>query len=188
LYRTQTHTAQASGVHAANHAQRAGASKILKETSEALAMLATATTTDRGTMATMISTNAGFYSSLVENIAALSLVNDVISILRAAARNNGRRAAATSIGRSSSSSGSENSNRNNGGNGCNRPVTDNDNPMAIRFMQITQASHAPDTQMDKRSKQPRTTTWSVTNWAATPFDVEGQHRMKINKLTIIIIV
>jgi hypothetical protein len=67
-------------------------------------------------------------------------------------------------------------------------MTINAGPMAIRFMHITQASHAPDAQMDTRSRQPRRTTWTVPNGAAMPFDVEGQRRLKINKLTVILIV
>jgi hypothetical protein len=61
-------------------------------------------------------------------------------------------------------------------------------PMAIIFMHITGASHATCARMDTRSKLPRATPWVVANGAMTSFDVEGHCKMKINKLTIIIIV
>jgi hypothetical protein len=135
LYRNQTHKAQASGFHVANHAQQAGVSNSIEETSEALAMLATASSAHRGTMATPISTNAGLSSRLAEKISALSEANEFIIRLRAAARNNGGGGAAASIG-SSSSSGAEQSSKNNRGNGRNPPITDNYNYCWSRGHQI----------------------------------------------------
>jgi hypothetical protein len=50
LYRKQTHTAQAIGYHAVNHAQRGLQDALLIEKSEALDMMATASATYWGTM------------------------------------------------------------------------------------------------------------------------------------------
>jgi hypothetical protein len=89
-------------------------------------MLATVTAADRGTMATLISTNAGLYSSVAKKIAVLSAVNDVMVKLPAAALNNGGGGAATAVKRISNS-GADKRSSNNGGNGHNRPVTNNYN-------------------------------------------------------------
>jgi hypothetical protein len=92
LCRKQTHTSQASGFHAANHALLAGSSIMLEETSGGLAMLATATATStatldyRGSVAKLISTNDGLSLHLAKKVAALAVMNDIISRLRAAAQ------------------------------------------------------------------------------------------------------
>jgi hypothetical protein len=64
LYRKQTHTAQASGFHSTNHAQRGLQDTLLIEQSEALAMMVTSSAADRVTMSHLITTNAQLSSHL----------------------------------------------------------------------------------------------------------------------------
>jgi hypothetical protein len=82
LYRKQSHTAKSSGVHAANHAQKVIQSKMLAEHSEAIIMLASATASNRGTVSTLIATNATLSSHLAEKSAVLLAANETICLLR----------------------------------------------------------------------------------------------------------
>ena len=114
LYRKQTQTAQASGYHAANHAQRAQEA-AMSEQSEALALMATASVTDRGTMSSLITSNVQLSSSLAEKAEALATANETIRSLRSENRPSGGRARPSGGGAS------------NVGSNRVRPVTDNDN-------------------------------------------------------------
>jgi hypothetical protein len=89
LYRKQTHTAQASGFHAANHVQRGLQDALLIEQSESLAMMATASAADRGTTSNLVTSNAQLSTNLAEKSAALPAANAIIRTLRSASRPTG---------------------------------------------------------------------------------------------------
>jgi hypothetical protein len=86
LYRKQTQTAQATGYQAANHAQRHLQDALMEEQSEALAMLASASATDRTTLSHLVSSNAKLSTNLAEKAAALAAANEIICNLQAGAR------------------------------------------------------------------------------------------------------
>jgi adenine-specific DNA glycosylase len=65
MYRKQTQTAQATGYQAANHAQQNLQDALMAEQSEALAMLASASATDRTTLSHLVSSNAQFDNDLI---------------------------------------------------------------------------------------------------------------------------
>jgi hypothetical protein len=88
LYCKQTHTAQASGFHAANHAQGGLQDALLIEQYEALAIMATARATYRGTMSNLVSSNAQLSTNMTEKPAALAAANEIICTLRSASRTN----------------------------------------------------------------------------------------------------
>jgi hypothetical protein len=90
LYRKQTQTAQATGYQAANHAQRHLQDALMAAQSEALAMLSSATATDRTTLSHLVSFNAQLSTNLAEKAAALAAAKGIICNLRAGARTSGR--------------------------------------------------------------------------------------------------
>jgi hypothetical protein len=75
LYRKKSHASQSRGFHAANHAQRGMQANMLADHSEDITMLASATALDRGTVSTLISTNAILSSHLDQNAAVLLAAN-----------------------------------------------------------------------------------------------------------------
>jgi hypothetical protein len=86
LYRKQTQTEQSTGYQAENHAQRNLQDALMAEQSEALAMLASASATDRTTLSHLVSSNAQLSTNLAEKAAALAPANEIIRNLRAGAR------------------------------------------------------------------------------------------------------
>jgi hypothetical protein len=89
LYRTQTQTTQSTGYQAANHAQRHLQDALMAEQSEALAMIASASATDRTTLSHLVSSNAQLSTNLAEKVAALAAANEIIRNVRAGARTSG---------------------------------------------------------------------------------------------------
>jgi hypothetical protein len=89
LYRTQTQTAQATGYQTANHAQRHLQDALMAEQSEAPAMIASASSTDRTTPSHFVSFNSQLSTNLAEKAAALAAANEIIRNLRAGARTSG---------------------------------------------------------------------------------------------------
>jgi hypothetical protein len=89
LYRKQIQTAQTTGYQAANHAQRHLQDALMAKKSEALAMLASASATDRTTLSHLVSSNAQLSTNLAEKTAALAAANEIIRNLQAGARTSG---------------------------------------------------------------------------------------------------
>jgi hypothetical protein len=91
LYRkqTQTQTAQATGYQSSNHAQRSMHDALLVEQLEALAMLATASATDRTTLSHLFTSNAQLSTNLAEKSEALAAAHKTIRSLCSGARANG---------------------------------------------------------------------------------------------------
>jgi hypothetical protein len=89
LYRKQTQTAQATGYQAANRAQRNLQDDLVAEQSEALAMIASASATDRTTLSHLVSSNAQFSTNLADKAAGLAASKEIIRNLRAGARTSG---------------------------------------------------------------------------------------------------
>jgi hypothetical protein len=89
LYRKQTQTAQTTGYQAANHAQRNLPDALMVEQLEALAMLASASATDRTTLSHLVSSSAQLLTNLAEKVAALAAANEIIRNLQAGARTSG---------------------------------------------------------------------------------------------------
>jgi hypothetical protein len=116
LYRKQSHTAQSSRFHAANHELRGTQANMLAYHIEALTMLASATSSDHGTVSTFITTNATLSSHLAEKSAALMAANETICFLRAGSIRSGVTISTPTTNRATS-----------GGSGRVRPFTDNDN-------------------------------------------------------------
>jgi hypothetical protein len=115
LYSKQTHTSQASGYQAANHAHRGLQNAFLIEQSEALALMATESATYRDTMSNLVTSNAQLSIHLAERSAALATANNTICSLISVSRASGG-SASTSAARAPSN-----------GTARVRPATNNDN-------------------------------------------------------------
>jgi hypothetical protein len=81
-FRLTNQTAQQSGFHSANMMIEQGRDDSVQETAEAIAQLATATASDRGTVATLITTNAKLANQLEAAHALIAQLKSEIARLR----------------------------------------------------------------------------------------------------------
>jgi hypothetical protein len=81
-FRLTNHTAQQSGFHSANMMIEQGRNESMQDTVDAIAQLATATASDRGTVATLTTTNAKLATQLEAVHAKLAQLKDEIAILK----------------------------------------------------------------------------------------------------------
>jgi phage shock protein A len=80
--RLTNQTAQQSGFHRANMMIEQGRDELMNETSEAIAQLATATASDRGTVATLTITNAKLATQLEAAHALIAQLKSKIATLK----------------------------------------------------------------------------------------------------------
>jgi hypothetical protein len=81
-FRLTNQTAQQSGFHSANMMIEQGRDELVKETADAIAQLATATTSDRGTVATLTTTNAKLANQLEVAHALIAQLKSEIATLK----------------------------------------------------------------------------------------------------------
>jgi predicted RNase H-like nuclease (RuvC/YqgF family) len=75
-------TAQQSGFHSANMMIEQGREETIQDTIDAIAQLATATASDRGTVATLTTTNANLATQLEAAQAQIAQLKDKIAALK----------------------------------------------------------------------------------------------------------
>jgi hypothetical protein len=81
-FRLTNQTAQQSGFHSANMMIEQGLDESMQDTAEAIAQLATATASDRGTVATLTTTNAKLATQLEATHALIAQLKNEITALR----------------------------------------------------------------------------------------------------------
>jgi small-conductance mechanosensitive channel len=81
-FRLTNQTAQQSGFHSANMIIEQGRDDSMQETAEAIAQLATATASDRGTVATLTTTNAKLANQLESAHALIAQLKNEIATLK----------------------------------------------------------------------------------------------------------
>jgi predicted RNase H-like nuclease (RuvC/YqgF family) len=81
-FRLTNQTAQQSGFHSANMMIEQGRDDSMKETAEAIAQLATVTASDRGTVATLTTTNAKLANQLEAAHALIAQIKSEIATLK----------------------------------------------------------------------------------------------------------
>jgi hypothetical protein len=81
-FRLTNQTAQQSGFHSANMMIKQGRDDSMQETAEAIAQLATATASDRGTMATLATTNAKLANQIEAAHALIAQLKNEIATLK----------------------------------------------------------------------------------------------------------
>jgi hypothetical protein len=81
-FRLTNQTAQQSGFHSANMMIEQGRENTLQDTVDAIAQLTTATSSDRGTVATLTTTNAKLATKLEAAQAQIAQLNDEIAALK----------------------------------------------------------------------------------------------------------
>jgi hypothetical protein len=81
-FRLTNQTAQQSGFHSANMMIEQGRDESMNETAEAIAQLATATASDRGTLATLTTTNAKLATQLEAAHALIAQLKSEITTLK----------------------------------------------------------------------------------------------------------
>jgi hypothetical protein len=81
-FRLTNQTAQKSGFHSANMMIKQGREETMQDTIEAIAQLATATSSDRGTVATLTTTNAKLATQLEADQTQIAQLKDKIAALK----------------------------------------------------------------------------------------------------------